>query len=318
MANRPFGILAVVLCALMTATCGSTREPPPSDVRQVALLLPGLIDDQSWNQGAFEGLKQAEKAGVRIAYTEKVTQDQQVEVFRNYARRGFEVIIGAGGEFLDAAMQVASEFPHTRFVVANATRAGKNVTALALSYGDMGYLAGVLAGETTKSKKIALVSGPAIPIARDAARGFKAGAARVDPAIDVKVTFTSSFDDVEKAREATLALISDGVDVVWQLLDAADVGVLTAAEDKGIMAIGLYSDQRRLAPHAHIGAALADPAKIIFSAATQDAQLDGKVHIEGVAAGVVSLGALSEKVSQPARDRIKAAQQDLATGKATY
>lgn len=311
-------MLAVAVCAVMAAACGSSGEPPPSGARKVALLLPGLIDDQSWNQGAYEGLKQAGKAGVQIAYTEKVTQDQQVEVFRNYARRGFDVIIGAGGEYLDSAMQVASEFPQARFVVANATGAGKNVTALALSYGDMGYLAGVLAGETTKSRKIALVSGPAIPIARDAARGFTAGAARVDPAIDVKVTFTGSFDDVEKAREATLALISDGVDVVWQLLDAADVGVLTAAEDKGIMAIGLYSDQRRLAPHSHIGAALADPAKIIFAAATQNEQLDGKVHIEGVAAGVVSLGALSEKVPQTARDHIKAAEQDLATGKATY
>ncbi|MGH9348352.1 MAG: BMP family protein [Vicinamibacterales bacterium] len=284
----------------------------------MALLLPGLIDDQSWNQAVYSGLMRAGKDGVRVAYTERVTQDQQTEVFRNYARRGFTVIIGGGGEYLDAAMQVAGEFPSVQFVVANATKAGGNVTGLAINYGDMGYLAGVLAAHMSQSKTVAVVSGQPIPIAQDAVRGFKAGAARGDPSIDVRVTFTGSFDDVEKAREAALALISDNADVVWHLLDAADVGVLTAAEDKGAMVIGLYTDQSKAAPKAHIGAVLADPATMIYEAAIGSSRLDGRVHVDGIAEGVVTVGEFSPRVPESVRQAVKAAAEDILTARTRY
>jgi basic membrane protein A len=288
----------------------------PETGRKIAALFPGLIDDHSWNQAGYDGLMRARKEGATIAYTERVTQDQQVEVFRNYARQGYRVIIGLGGEFMDAAMQVATEFPHVSFVVCNGTKAGGNVTTLALSYGDMGYLAGALAGQMTKSKQVAMVSGQAIPIARDAERGFRAGVARVAPDVTVKVTFTGSFDDLDKNREAALALIDSGADVVWQVLDSADAGVLSAAEDKGVMAIGLYADQQRLAPTAHIGAALADPATIVYRAATD--ALDGRLHHEGVADGIVSIGAYSSRVPPEVRERVRTAREDLASGRVSY
>lgn len=312
-------LASALVLALVGAACGGGGGgggPSPSAAKKVAVLFPGLVDDQSWNQAGYEGLKKAEAEGVTIAYTEKVTQDQQVEVFRNYAQQGYNVVVGHGGEYMDAALQVASEFPEVQFVVTNGNKSAANVTSLALNYGDMGYLSGVLACSMTKSNKVGLVVGETIPIANDAIKGWKDGCARVNPNATVNVSVTGDWADVDKAREAALALVADGADVLGHLLDAADAGVFAAAEDKGVYSIGLYGDQSKLAPKTHIGAAFADAGLVVYKAATE--ALDGQVHLEGVKEGVVSFGAFSDAVPQAVRDAVKAAEEDLRTGKTTF
>jgi basic membrane protein A len=314
---RPFALLSV---AIVLAACGASVGNTPGSsggAKKVAALFPGLVDDQSWNQAGYEGLKKAQNdAGDQIAYTEKVTQDQQVEDFRNYAQQGYQIIIGHGGEYMDSAIQVAGEFPNVQFVVTNGDKSAANVTSLALSYGDMGYLSGVLACSMTKSNKVGVVVGETIPIANDSLKGWKDGCARVNPSAEIKVSVTGDWADVDKAREAALALVADGADVLGHLLDAADAGVFAAAEDKGVYAIGLYGDESSLGPKSHIGAALADASLVVFMAATQP--LDGKVHTEGVAQGVVSFGAYSDAVPPDVRAKVKAAEDDLKSGKATF
>jgi basic membrane protein A and related proteins len=277
--------------------------------KRVAVLFPGLVDDQSWNQAGFEGLTRLEEEGAEIAYTERVNQSQQVEVFRNYAQQGYDIVVGHGGEYMDAALQVATEYPDLQFVVTNGNEGADNVTSFTLSYRDMGILAGALAGLMTESNKLAIVAGQEIPVALGAVEGFQEGVARVNPEAEVNVTYTGSWEDVDKAREAALALISDGADVVWHVLDAADAGVLSAADDEGVMAIGLYGDQSALAPNAHIGAIIADASELIYAAGSQS--LDGQVHDEGIAAGVVSIGHYSEAVPQEVQDQIAAIEEEL-------
>ena len=277
--------------------------------KRVAVLFPGLVDDQSWNQAGFEGLTRLEEEGAEIAYTERVNQSQQVEVFRNYAQQGYDIVVGHGGEYMDAALQVATEYPDLQFVVTNGNKGADNVTSFTLSYRDMGILAGALAGLMTESNKLAIVAGQEIPVALGAVEGFQEGVARVNPEAEVNVTYTGSWEDVDKAREAALALISDGADVLWHVLDAADAGVLSAADDEGVMAIGLYGDQSALAPNAHIGAIIADASELIYAAGSQS--LDGQVHDEGIAAGVVSIGHYSEAVPQEVQDQIAAIEEEL-------
>ena len=330
-------VLALMLAAAVLAACGGSASQstpvaggssdgtqqagggdssPAAGGKKVALITPGLVDDGSWNQAGFEGLKQAEAEGIEIAYTERVTQDQQVEVFRNYARQGYDVVIGHGGEYMDAALQVAQEFPDVEFVVTNGNQSAANVTSFTLSYGDMGYLAGTLAGLMTQTNKVAIVSGQEIPVARDAIRGFEAGLKAANPDAELQVTFTGSWEDVDKAREAALALIGSGADVLWHVLDAADAGVLSAAEDEGVMVIGLYGDQSRFAPEAYLGSAIAESAKLVYKAATEE--LNHQVNSEGVKEGVISVGDFTDRVPQEVQDKVKAVEEDLRTGAVTY
>jgi len=318
-ASTPSGASASAAApsASASAAAPSAGASTATGAVKAAALFPGLVDDGSWNQAGFEGLKKAEtESGATIAYTEKVTQDQQVETFRNYAQQGNNVVIGHGGEYMDAALQVGEEFPDTQFVVTNGNKSAANVTSLALSYGDMGYLSGVLACKMTKTNKVGVVIGETIPIANDAVKGWEDGCKRVNPNAEIKTSVTGDWADVDKAREAALALIADGADVTGHLLDAADAGVFAAADDKGVMAIGLYGDESALGPKSHIGAATADASLVVFNAITQP--LDGKIHVEGVKEGVIGFGAFADRVPQDARDAVQQAIDDLKSGAVTF
>jgi len=59
-------------------------------------------------------------------------------------------------------------------------------------------------------------------------------------------------------------LIADGADVLYHHVDAADAGVIAAAEDEGVYAIGLYRDSSDLGPGAVIGSALGFPGDMIY------------------------------------------------------
>jgi basic membrane protein A and related proteins len=242
-------------------------------VRKVAVLFPGVVSDQSWNQFGFEGLKQAETGcGAEIAYSENVFQDAQLETFRNYAAEGYNIIIGHGGEYAESLQAVAKEFPDVEFGVTNGLVSGPNVSSIKISYSQMGYLAGSLACEMTKTNHIAFIGAEEIQIVEDAAREYKRAAQECGKGeVQVDVVMTGSWADVNKAYEASRGLIAGGADVLWHVLDTADAGLVAAAQDAGVYAIGLYRDSSDLGPKAVIGSALGAPGSEIYKLACGEA-----------------------------------------------
>jgi basic membrane protein A len=286
--NRKSLLVMVLLMTMLLATaCQPAATPttapaaatnPPAAKHKVAVLFPGVVTDQSWNQWGYEGLVKAKNdCGVDIAYSENVFQDAQIETFRNYASQGYDIIIGHGGEYSDSAIAVAKQYPNIKFAITNGITAGGNVSALKISYRQMGYLAGVLAGYMTKTNYIGMVVGEQIAISNEGYDGYQKGAQLVNPNIKTKLVSTGDWADVDKAHEAGLALISEGIDVLFHVLDTADAGLLAAAQDKGVYAIGLYRDSSKLAPKAVIGSALGSPTTQIYVLACgQEEFLSGK------------------------------------------
>ena len=85
------------VAALATATA-MLAGPVLADPFKAAIVMPGNITDQSWNQAGYEGLMNAKKAlGIEVAFSEKVAQPDQAEALADYARRGYDVVIGHGG-----------------------------------------------------------------------------------------------------------------------------------------------------------------------------------------------------------------------------
>jgi hypothetical protein len=98
---------------------------------KAAMLLPGSVNDQSWNAIGFAALNKLKDQGADIAYSENVSPADQIETMKDYARRGFSPVIGHSGRFLSAAQRVGPEFDKTWFLIASAAQgAGKNVAAL--------------------------------------------------------------------------------------------------------------------------------------------------------------------------------------------
>jgi basic membrane protein A len=106
------------------------------------------------------------------------------------------------------------------------------------------YLAGMIAGKLTSSNVIGVVAAMPIPEVNRLSNAFCDGAKEVNEAVRCKFSFIGSFFDPPKAKEAAIAQIEGGVDVIY----AERFGVIEAAAERGIPAIGNMSDQSELAP----------------------------------------------------------------------
>ncbi|MCI2058589.1 MAG: BMP family protein [Oscillibacter sp.] len=282
----------------------------------VAMVMPGLITDEAFNQYTYDGMVRASKElGIKTAYREEVSQDEQVEVIRQFAQQGYEIIIGQGGQFGEALQTVAKEYPDKQFVFSVATDTGgvPNLTAATVSYSHAGYLGGIMAAYTTKTKKVAMVTGEWYDPHRQMEASFKKAVASVDPSIQVTAITTGSWSDVTKAREASLALIADGYDVLFPCLDAAFVGVLAAAQDsKDVKVVGAVTDMSKVAPDVTVGSVVFNWEELGYQESAGKL-LDGKSHVLGMAENGIT-PVMSDMLSADGKAAVDKAVEALKAG----
>ncbi|MEW5857974.1 MAG: BMP family protein [Cyanobacteriota bacterium] len=239
-----------------TAASGDTSAKTGKDFK-VAIVLPGIITDKAWNQAGYEGVTTAkEKLGIEIAQVEKVEQADQAEALSDFARRGYNLVYAHGGQFDAAIQQVAAQFPKTFFVGVNGTVKGDNMASLRIDHLQASYLCGIIGALMTKSNKMAYLAAQSFQATDEELRGLELGAKSVKPDIKIAASYTGDWNDAAKAKEATQALISSGVDVVYQWLDNASPAVLQTAAEKGVFAFGNTTDQLDVAPKAVLTSAV--------------------------------------------------------------
>ena len=230
--------MLVVLVAAVVAGSGCTREQPSSGFR-VALLSPGPISDAGWNAAAYDGLLAIRnQLGAEVSQVETRTPAEFEAAFRDYARRGFRLVVGHGFEFQDAAARVAPEFPATVFLTTSGSTVRPNVAPLVFRLEEATFVLGYLAARMAPDGKACAVGGVEIPSVRSTFVAFAAGAAHARAGYPVTVSYIGSWDDVGAARTATLALIDRGCRFVLQNADAAGLGVFQAAAERGVYAFG--------------------------------------------------------------------------------
>lgn len=155
--------LILIMAALAIAGCGEKpklaqeKTAAPAKMK-IAMLLPGPANDAGWNTAAYQGLMKLKASGYEVAFTESVTVANIEEAFRNYAEKGYGLIVGHGFQFGDPALKVASQFANTKIFVSgkNPTNAKMlpNVGFIDQSEFEGAYLCGIVAGMTTKTNKI--------------------------------------------------------------------------------------------------------------------------------------------------------------------
>lgn len=311
-----FGLLMVV--ALVLGACQKTPEATPEAEKKikVAMVLPGLKTDEAFNQYTYEGMmRAAAEFGLETAYREEVKQDEQVEIIRQFAQQGYDIIIGQGGQFGEALQTVAKEYPDQKFVFSVATDTGgvPNLTAATVSYSHAGYLAGVMACYTTQTNKVAMVTGEWYDPHRQMEASFIKGANSCGKEVEVKAVATGSWSDVNKAREASLALVAEGVDVLFPCLDAAFVGVLTAAQDsQNVWVVGGVIDVYPIAPEVTVGSVVFNWNELGYQEAA-GLLVDGGSHILGMADNGIS-AVTNELLSAEGKAAVEKAIVDLKAG----
>jgi basic membrane protein A len=248
---------------------------------KVAIVMPGSITDKSWSQAGYEGINNAkDKLGLDVAFSEKIAQPDQAEAMSDYARRGYQVVIGHGGEFQDAAERVAAKYPDTLFVINNGHEAGANIATAAFYYSQLGYLMGYIAGKMSKSGKAGWIGAQKIQFSTDLNSSFEKGFKDAGGK-EVFTAWTNDWDDIAKGKEAALNQIGQGADVIFPTMDNAVIGSLQAAKEKGIWGFGLYYDAIEDWPDTVLQSAIFDikGAMLDYLILAKDGKLEGKAYV---------------------------------------
>jgi basic membrane protein A len=239
---------ASILILVSLATALSPVKTLAAD--KAAVLLPGSINDQSWNAQGYSGLLKLKEMGWDTAYSENVQPADMAEALRDYAKRGYTLIIGHTGRFLSPMELVGPKFPKTTFIVGSGNMgSGKNVASIDFDNTQFGYLIGVLAAKMNKTGKIGSVNGlEGLPNVVAQVGAYRKGAKSVNPSIEIKVIYVQDMEDAAAAKEAALSLIAWGADYLSGKLNAGQLGIIQAAKEKGIHANGRSLEDTAIAP----------------------------------------------------------------------
>lgn len=239
-----------LLAAITAFTCmGGLSAAPASKVR-VALIVESTVDDKGWCQAMHDAIKTTQKKYgnnlVEYSYSEKMKPVDAGSAARQYASKGYEIIICHGAQYKNLVLEMAEEFPKTSFAFGTSADIGpKNVFTYMPESEQTGYLNGIIAGMTTKANVIGNV-GPVD--GGDSARynrGFYLGIKSVNPKADVKLAYTGSFGDFVKAAELAHTHIKAGADVLTGASQQATGALRAVAEykDKTIWWVGQDTTQ---------------------------------------------------------------------------
>ncbi|MGH1441138.1 MAG: BMP family protein [Cellvibrionaceae bacterium] len=256
-------LITIFICALVLAHLSIAQA---AELYKVAIVAPGSITDNGWTQAAYEGLQLAQQElGIEFAYSEKIKQPDQLEALSDYARRGYDLVIGHGGEFQDAVERVAKRHPKTMFMVNNGLNTRTNVANADFYFSQLGYLMGYTAGKMSKTGKVGIIAAQKFKFTTDTVESFEFGAKAARPDAKVFVTWTGDWEDVAKGKEAALIQLDQGADVVWPTMDAATVGSLQAVKERGAYSIGIYYDAIQKWPDIMLQSAILDVRQMILN-----------------------------------------------------
>ncbi|GAA4421707.1 BMP family protein [Acidovorax lacteus] len=210
--------------------------------------------EQQWVSRIHKALKAAEARGeIEYKASENVANADYERVMREYIAAGNQLIVGEVFGVEAAARKVAKDFPKVQFLMGSSGKPqAPNFSVFDNYIQEPAYLTGMIAGGMTKTNKIGMVGGFPIPEVNRLMHAFMAGAKEVNPKVEFTVTFINSWFDPPKAKEATLAMIDKGADVLY----AERFGVSDAAKEKGKLAIGNVINTQPQYPDTVVASAL--------------------------------------------------------------
>ncbi|MEA2445110.1 MAG: basic rane protein [Thermoleophilales bacterium] len=266
--RRPFAVLlALAVLALFVAACGSDNKSSGGSgggggttaagsggsggkKLRVAILLPGSVSDETYNA---DGQRTADlikkETGSDVTVTQSVQLPNQTDVYSQFARQGYDLVIGWGGQFTDGAVAASKQFPKTQFLVVNSTAEnGTNLNSMDESVEQWQFLGGYAAAKMSKSGTVGWVGGQCFPATAANLNGTKQGAEYGNKDVKFLSTFTGDFEDPTKGQQAAQAQIDKGADWIAGNLNNGYVGLYKAAEGGKAFIITEWADNHTASP----------------------------------------------------------------------
>ncbi|AOY98320.1 BMP family ABC transporter substrate-binding protein [Cupriavidus sp. USMAHM13] len=226
---------------------------------EIGFVYLGPVGDAGWTYAHERGrqaLIEAFGDRIRTTYVENVPESgaEAERVFLDLASQGKQLIFGTSFGYMEPMLKIARQFPEVRFEHATGYKTASNLGVYAGRMHEPAFLAGVIAGQMTRSNVLGFVGAVPIPEVIRNINAFTLGARAVNPKAVVKVVWVNKWFDPGREREAAGALAAQHADVLIQNTDSP--AVLQYAEEKGLRAFGWDSDMSRFGPRAHLASAV--------------------------------------------------------------
>lgn len=315
--------LTLILIVFYSSSClykNNEFKFVDSKYLKVALVLSGPVNDSSWNTAAYNGLKRfQDDYKVEVAVVNKVSLDDAKKIFAKLVEKKFNLIIAHGYEYGFILKKIAKQFPEIFFcVIGGEISQENNLCSFSFKDDQYGYLIGVAAGLNTATNKVGIVVGKKIPSVERTIVGMREGLKIVNPKADLIVSYTNSWDDIAKGRKAGIAQLNRGVDVITHLADTGGIGVIKAAEEADISAIGAIVDQHDLAPSTVITSGIQDASQLVYLVCEHyiEKSLEPKIYRLGLKDQVIDITSSYGNIDPTTEtriNRIKSQLTDLET-----
>lgn len=258
------GLLLIVSLALTACQPAATptQEVKPTAVPEkpfrVAVVMPSKINDLAFSQSMYDALTniQKEMGGAEkfeFVYSDGVfVVDEAAAAIRDYASKGYDLVIAHGSQYGSSLVEIAPDFPKTSFAWGTTVdtfvdKGVNNVFAYEARAEEGGYVNGVVAAMLSKSGIIGVVGPIETGDAKLYVDGFKNGIAVTKADAQVNVNWIGSFSDVALASEAAQTHVNAGADVMSGTAQMV-VGAVGVCKEKGVLWFGTQSNQTSLAP----------------------------------------------------------------------
>jgi basic membrane protein A len=322
-------VMIVVLLVASLVGCAPASQGPESE--KVVYLINGALGDQSFYDSGQLGMEKIKSEyGVEIRTIETNFDAGQYEPALQAAVDYADVIFVISYGFEDQLMSFADKYPDKIFVNLDTVvqNEKKSITSVDFIEEESAYLAGVVAGLTTletslpgvnPGKLIGAVGGDVDPVISAFVFAYTNGAKSIDPEIQVETKYLGSWDDTAKGKQAALQLYDMGADVVFQIAAAAGIGVLQAAGERGLYAIGVDTNQNDIVPGHVVASDIKDVGKAIyevFKTIKDGTYQPGAVLQYGLATGGVDIDmtAQVQVLPQAIQDQVLAVRQQIIDG----
>ena len=252
--------LLLVTLVVGSTVVGCSKSDNVNDKARVTLVLStGGVNDQSFNQSAWEGaLKAQDKYNVEVSYIESHQDSEYMQNIETAIDQDSDLVVGVGFKLTDSIKDAAEDYPEQKFAIIDGTydNMPNNVTSIMFSEEQAGYAAGLVAANTSETGVVGFIGGIDIPSCSNFLVGFEKAIKEENPNMKVLSQYTNTFTDAAKGRIIAEQMVKDDADILFMASGAGNSGTIEVVRENNIKAIGVDMPNNYIAPKYIITSAL--------------------------------------------------------------
>ncbi|WP_411170202.1 BMP family protein [Clostridium sp. MB05] len=245
--------IALALSALMITGlvgCGNKSDgaAKEKDLKVGMVTDAGTIDDKSFNQGTWEGIKKAQtdlKIDANYLKPSGTTEADYMKEIGNLYDTGYKFIVTPGFKFETAVFKAQEKYKDAKFVIIDGNPhsgdfkpvVADNTVAIFFAEQEAGFLAGVATALQLKEGELGFIGGMEIPAPQKFNWGFQQGVKYANENFGTKmnikkenVVYQGSFDNVAAGQQLAATMFDNGVKAIFTAAGGVGVGAINEAK----------------------------------------------------------------------------------------